>query len=143
MANSSVPALKANLVAQLQGRPGLSGIQVTNGPPLPAPQREFIWVGNAEGEQVIAGFSGPRHEEYGVEVVISVIREGIDTPAADTRCFALFAELEQQLRTDSTVNGAVSFAEVGAFRLSERASADGMNRESELVVTVNCKHNWI
>ena len=144
MPTSTVPALKANLVTQLQARPGLTGVQVTNGPPLPNPEREFIWVGNVNGQQEFGFFGAPqqRQEEFGVDVVISVLREGRDTAAADTRCFALFAELENQLRTDPTVNNAVTEAHVGEFRLGEFVAPDGMNRVSELAVTVDCR-SWI
>src|SRR6266498_2365858 len=141
MATSSVPTVKANLVTQLQAHAGLSGVQVTNGPPLPTPSREFIWVGTAEGKQEIST-PALRHEEYGVDVVISVERKGTDIVAADARCFALAAELENQLRTDPTVNAAVEHAEMGGFRLGEFVGADGMRRVSELTATVDCG-NWI
>lgn len=145
--SSSVPAAKANLVTQLTARPGLSGanrVQISNGPPIPM-EREFIWVGTAEGSQEIATFgttAGLRHEEYGLQVVISVLREGTDIVAADTRCFALAAEVETQIRTDPTINGAVTFAEFGDFKLGEFVTADEMGRGSELTVTVNCQ-TWL
>ncbi len=142
MATSSVPTVKANLVTQLQARGGLANVQVTNGPPLPNPSREFIWVGTAEGTQAQAAMGGLRREEYGLEVVISVEREGTDIAAADARCFALVAELENQLRTDPTVNAAVEHAEMAGFRLGEFVGADGMRRVSELTATVDCG-NWI
>lgn len=131
--------MKANLVSQLAARPGLTGVQVTNGPPLPATQREFIWVGDATGAQSWGSFgsAGVRHEAYGVDVAISVTREGEDIAAADARCFTLLAEVEGQLRTDPTVNGAVMAAKVGQFRLGEFVGRDGTRRVSELTVTVD------
>lgn len=146
MSASSVPTAKANLVTQLQARPNLSGanrVLITNGPPVP-PEREFIWVGTAEGEQHFGTFgaAGLRREEYGLQVVISVLREGADIVGADTRCFALSAEVEAQLRTDPTINGAVMAAEFGGFKLGEYVTADEMARGSELVVTVNCE-TWL
>lgn len=142
MATSSVPTAKANLAAQLAARAGLNGVQVTNGPPLPNPSREFIWVGAAEGSQEIATMSGTRAEQYGINVIISVLREGTDIVAADTRCFALAAEVEQQLRSDPTINNAVTYSQFGEFRLGEYVAPDGMNRVSELTVTVACEH-WL
>ena len=142
MATSSVPTAKANLTSQLQARANLAGVQVTNGPPLPSPQREFIWIGTAEGTQEFATFGGQRHESYGLHVVISVLRQGEDVVAADTRCFALSAELEAQLRADPTLSGAVTLAQFGEFRLAEYVGPDGSSRVSELTVTVNCEH-WL
>lgn len=144
MATSSVPSVKANLVTQLQARGGLAGVQVTNGSPLPNVRREFIWVGGAEGTQDYGtyGVGGLRQESYRLEVTISVLREGIDAVAADTRCFALSAELESQLRSDPTVNGACMTAKVGDFRLTEAVTQDGMARQSELQIFVDID-TWI
>ena len=138
MATSTVPTAKANLVTQLQARGGLAGVQVTNGPPFVDPQREFIWVGTAEGSQEQLAMGGPRRETYDLHVIISVEQESEDVVAADTRCFALSAEVEAQLRTDPTINGAVEHAEFGDFKLGEFSSADGINRISELVVSIGC-----
>ena len=144
MATSTVPALKANLLTQLQARGGLAGVQVTYGPPLPNPDREFIWLGDVQGDQAFSAMAAPnqRHEQYTLQVIVSVLREGTDLKTADERCFALCAELENQLRTDVTVNSAVSEAHVGTFRLTEFVAPDGMNRRAELIVDVNCQA-WI
>lgn len=142
MATSTVPTLKQNLVTQLQARGGLAGVQVSYGPPLPAPQREYIWVGDVDGTQTMATLAQGRHDEYVVKVVFGVLKEGTDSKAADDRCFVLLAELEQQLRTDATVGGAVSLAQLGNFKLSEFVAPDGMNRTAELITDVNCQQ-WI
>jgi hypothetical protein len=141
VATSTIPTLKVNLVTQLQARGGLSGVQVSNGPPLPDPQRERIWVGDVAGAQSYAAMAAPnqRHEEYVLQVNISVLREGVDMVAADARCFALMAELENQLRTDPAVSGAITESHIGNFRLTEFVSPDGMNRTAELQVEVNCQ----
>ncbi len=144
MATSTIPTLKANLVVQLAARPGLSGVQVSYGPPLPNPQREYIWVGDVECDQEFATMAAPnqRHETYRTEVVIGVLLEGTDTKAADDRCFALLAEMETQLRGDKSVNGAVETAMLESFRLTEFVSPDGMNRTAQLITQVNCQA-WI
>lgn len=137
---STVPTAKANLVSQLAARPGLSGIQVVNGSPFPSPQRKLIWIGAADGEQEWGAMGGLRHEVYGLVVNIIVVREGTDIVAADTDCFAILAELEAQLRTDPTINGAVTTAKVGEFHLVEQVTAEGEARISSLAVTVDCQH---
>lgn len=144
MATSTIPTLKANLQAQLQARGGLSGVRVTYGPPLPDPGREYIWLGDVNGEQEYATFNAPNkmHEAYTLQVIVSVVKEGTDSKAADDRCFVLFGEVESQLRTDPTVNGAVTEAHVGPFRLTEFVAPDGMNRTAQLIVDINCQA-WI
>lgn len=140
MATSTVPALKANLQTQLQARGGLAGVNVTYGPPLPSPGDEYIWIGDTDGAQVFATYgstTGLRHEEYQLQVVICVERQGTDMKGADTRCFALLAELEAQLRADNTVNGAVTLAQVGGFKLSEIVT--DMSRTAQLEVQVSCE----
>lgn len=143
MATSSIPTLKANLVTQLQARAALKRVQISYGPPLPNPEREFIWIGAAEGTQEWATFSGTsRHEAYRLTVVIMVSREGRGMQKADERCFALYAELENQLRGDVTVNGAVTDSKIGDFTLREFVGTDGTSRSSELSVKLDCEH-WI
>lgn len=144
MATSTVPTFKANLVTQLQARPGLSGVQVSYGPPLPNPQREYVWVGDVTGDQMYAAMAAPnqRHEEYRATVIVGVLKEGVDSKAADDRCFVLLGELETQLRGDITVNGAVSEAHLETFRLTEFVSPDGTNRTAQLILEVNCQA-WI
>jgi|SRR5215471_10518954 len=144
MATSTIPTLKANLRTQLVARGGLSGVQVSYGAPLPATQREFIWLGDVNGEQEYGTYQAPnqRHEMYVLELILSVLKEGVDAKAADDRCFALFAEVETQLRSDPTVNGAVTESHLGLFRLTEFTAPDGMNRSAQLVAELNCQA-WI
>jgi hypothetical protein len=140
MATSTIPALKTNLVAQLQARAALSQVQVSYGPPLPNPGREFIWCSTTAGSQVWETAAKGKLEEYDQRVVILVVREGVNMQAADARCFALCAELENTLRTDPTVNGAVNDAYLGGFTLSE--GAGDSERESTLIVQIHCRA-WI
>lgn len=137
---SSVPTLKSNLVAILQARAALSEVQVSYGPPLPNPGREFIWVGKAIGAQAWAAGGKTKSEEYEQTVTIVVTHMGVDMAAADARCFALMVELENALRTDTTVGGAVTDATVGGFELGE--GVDSESRESSLIVRIECRH-WI
>ncbi len=144
MATSTIPTLKANLVTQLAARAGLAGVQISYGPPLPNPQREYIWIGDVIGTQEYAAMAAPnqRHESYDLQVIIAVLREGVDSKAADDRCFALFGELESQLRGDVTVAGAVTEAHVATLKLSEFVAPDDMNRTAQLTVDVTCQA-WI
>lgn len=144
MATSTVPALKASLVGLLEQRPALTGVQVSYGPPLPAPQRESIWVGDVQANEEWATFAAPNqmHENYSVTVIVSVLKEGVSSQSADERCFTLLAELETVIRNDKTLGGVVSSAHLATFRLTEFVSPDGMNRTAQLIVEVDCE-TWI
>jgi hypothetical protein len=144
VATSTIPTTKANLVTQLQARAGLAGVQVSYGPPLPNPQREYIWVGDVTGVQEFAAMAAPnqRHEQYTVKTIIGVLKEGGDIQAADVRCFALMGEVEAQLRTDSTIGGAVAVCVITAIELAEFVAPDGMNRTAQLVLEIECQA-WI
>ena len=139
MATSTIAAVKAALVSLLAARPGLHDVQVSYGPPLPNPGRELVWIGEVEGEQQVAGLGNQAsYENYGVKVIISVLREGGDAQSADERCFEIFAELENEVRQEVyPVFGVagVNAATIGAFTLEELASDTA--RESRLTVAVN------
>jgi hypothetical protein len=144
MATSTIPALKANLRTQLAARGGLTGVQISYGAPLPATQREFIWLGDVNGEQEYGTYAAPnaRHEQYTLELILSVLKEGVDAKAADDRCFVLFGEVETQVRGDPTISGAVAESHLGLFRLTEWTAPDGMNRSAQLIAELNCQA-WI
>jgi hypothetical protein len=73
-------------------------------------------------------------EQYSLEVIISVIREGQDMQAADERCFTIYAELETMVHADKTISGAVASASVAGFELGEYVTDS--NRESMLTVQI-------
>lgn len=139
MATSTIPTLKANLKTLLAARGGLSTVQINYGPPAIGMEREYIWLADVEGEQQFAAMGTLNYEEYDLEVIADVIREGTDEQSATARCFAIQAELENQLRSDNTVGGAVSAAQIGHFKLTENVTADGMTRTARLVTLVHCQ----
>lgn len=139
MASSSIPALKKSLRALLAARTALSDVQVVYGAPLPNPAREFIWLGDVTGSQDWATIGHTRVEDYDLDVLVSVAREGTDQQAATERAFELASEIELALRADQTVSGAVTVASFGGnVNLTELASTDGMSRGAHLTVQVHC-----
>lgn len=137
MATSTVPAFKSALLSRLQARPGLSDVQVTYGWPSGAVKRESMMLGGLNGSQEFRTIGATqRMEEYGLDVYITVIREGQGRQQnADERAFALMAEIEAELRSDPTVNNTVLTAELRDFDLQPMASAE--TREARLTVTIN------
>lgn len=122
--HSTAPAFKAALLTALQARTGLSGVTVSYGAPLPNAPREFIALGDLEGSQEFAQLGALRKDEtYTLEVYVSVLREGNQQQTCTERCFALAAEIEDELRGNVTMSGTVRVAELSApFTLNEFAS---------------------
>ena len=122
---STAPAFKAAMLTALTARSGLSGVTISYGAPLQGP-REFIALGDINGSQEFRTMGGPvpkKEESYVLDVYVSVLREGNQQQTCSERCFALAAEIEDELRTNITMTGTVRVAEVLApFSLEEYAS---------------------
>lgn len=146
MATSTIPTLKANLKAALDTLAATNGnalhnVRISYGAPLPGDAREFVWLGDADGDQQWAAIGHQRREEdYQVTVTIFAAKEGTDQQATTERAFAMAAAIETQLRSDPTVAGAVRVCGFGGqIKLEERASQDGKRRGALLDVTLTCK----
>ena len=64
-----------------------------------------------------------KEESYILDVYVSVLREGNQQQTCTERCFALAAEIEDELRTNITMTGTVRVAELlSPFNLEEFAS---------------------
>jgi len=122
---SSAPAFKAALLTALTARSGLSGVTVSYGVPLGGP-RESITLADISGSQEFRTMGGPvpkKEESYVLDVYVSVLREGNQAQTCTERCFALAAEIEDELRTNITMSGTVRVAELSSpFNLEEYAS---------------------
>ena len=138
MPQSSVPTLKGNLLTRLKARSGFTGVSVTWGLPLNLEEKELVMLLDVEGDQVTAAFGQKRrNEEYQLTILISIMGTRGDQQPASERAYALAAEIENELRDDPTVGGAVRVAQVkGPFDLRERTL--GNQCESALTITVTC-----
>lgn len=137
MATTTVTAFKSALLARLQARTGLAGVQITYGWPNGAVKRESIMLGGVNGSQTFRTIGATQKmEEYQLTVYITVIREGSGRQqVCDERALALMAEVEDELRDDVTVNNTVLTAELAGFDLQPMASAE--TREARLTLTIN------
>jgi hypothetical protein len=121
MASSSVlNTFRTNLKTQLSARGGLSGVQVRAYPPAADDYNaaEAIFLADADLSQSHLAMTGRRLEDASVELVVYARKAGDgDTvaAAAEARALALFAQVEGQLGTDDSVNGAVMEAQVGDY----------------------------
>jgi len=150
MATSTVPALKAALLARLTARAGLAGVQITYGKPHSSLEDEWIMLGDTSagdptGEER-AGQSSKvigrrsREERYLLDVWVSVIGSGLEEQQVVTeRAYELVAEIEDELGDDPTVNGIVRTAQVAdASELTEAIAKNGQHREAQVRVRVAC-----
>lgn len=126
MATSTAPAFMNALYTSLAARSGLSGVRVNYGPALPDPGRESVNILGLSGEQQWASLGRlAKDEEYTVDLMIVVIREGQQTQPAVERAYDLLAELENQLRENAgspTGTGTVRVAAVSSVQLEVGAS---------------------
>lgn len=141
MATSTVVSFKRALHAALSARPGLAGVLITRGvEPLDQMTPELIVLGDiTRSTQAAAALGRQRREEdYTLEVEVSVIGHHADDP--DTlaeRCAELVAEVEDELREDIAVGGAVRTAQVTSVGLKE--GSDGNQRWAVMPMSVSVR----
>jgi len=125
MATSTVPVAKAALLTALQARAGLNGVKVIRGKVEDVPDTEAIAIGPVIGAQrpmTLGG--GRRRETYSLSVTIEV-RQDKDQASATDRTYALLAEVENALRADKKLGGAVDVAQLESWSDVEETSDTG------------------
>lgn len=140
MAASTIPAVKAALVAQIAA--ALPTVTVTWAVPRGEKGREWVLVGNVRGDQRAAAIGRSRRAEtYIVEIQVTCVRPNVETPqSVSDRAFEIVAEIEDVLRTDETL-GNLSYlikAEVVKTDLTE-GLLENEERMSEVMVHVACE----
>ena len=142
MSTSRIPILKRNLVDVLKARDAIPASAVTYGWPTGALPNEWICVWDArqawdQEPAAIQRVTQPREETFVLMVVISVVRPAGSQEQANERAFQFLGELEDALREDHSVMGAVRVAQVSGQSFEERD--DGKNCECRLMVGVACE----
>ena len=146
MASSTIPALKAALLARLQADAALAGVQVSWGIPFGELARECVILGDARAEDATGGRPGgqstvaigtrAREERYLLELLVRVLK-GASQQEVTERAFALAAAVEDSLRAWAgeapPFGGVVRWALVTGTPLEEFPAANG---ERMAIVTV-------
>lgn len=119
MATSTIGAAKANLYTALNALTAttLSGVVVGYSLPYPlSPEYELLYLGDVlDWTQDVAAMRNPGHprdESFDIEIVCRVQKNGVDQQqAANERGVAILAVVEDYLRNNTTIGGAVRVAQ--------------------------------
>lgn len=146
METSRVPAVMTTLKALLQARPALAGVQITDGRPW-QPDSEYIAILDAEPHEqeaaALARTRQPRNEEFTLQVEINVARSGdADHTEIVARAYALAAELENELRQDVTLGGALGpsgWALIAGLPIVKGGPDSGGARDASIFARIACR----
>ena len=103
---STVPTVRAALVALLAARPALAGVQVEYTHPLEAIEDEAIFLGDSRGTAEIATIRAARksrQESYTIDVWVEVNRDGPTAQDASERAWTLAGEVGDMLADDPSL----------------------------------------
>lgn len=135
MSTSKFQDIRASLKTLVDSRlttDGVTGVDVFAYPPVGDVAREdMVWFGRIASDQgplTMGGTGRGVAETLDVDFHIRAPYHGSDVAtqgAADGRAETILASVENALRADSTVGGAVMFAEVTAFESIPDNDADG------------------
>lgn len=143
--HSTIPAVKAALIARLSAVQALGEIQLNVGYPGESfIEREAIYTDRVSGEHRIANIkAGRKHrdEEYKLTVVVSVVNDFGGVTDAETRAFELLQYVEDELADDPSlgdVDGVVH-ATPGEFRELSDPTTNGAACVIEFDINVTAR----
>jgi hypothetical protein len=132
---SKLPAAIDGLAAIFAAWPGLSGVDVLDGPPLSQQTfREVLAVGwtggedetDAESTLLTEGLGGsPDREQFTIRCAAVVMRGSSGLPDVRRRAYELLAEAGAAIAANRTLNGAVMRAMVGSHSLAQDLATKG------------------
>lgn len=144
MAGSTIVVFKSALLAALQARAGLTGVQTEYADKPNTSRREILFFGATEiGDTeypVMRAGRIKREENYTVRV--HVVVAGQPTPVAnETRALAIAREVEEYLADNPTVGDAsgVLFALVEGMTVTTLETTDGPYTEMDIAVAVKAR----
>lgn len=137
---SRLAAAEDGLLAAIQGRSGLAGVTVSLGDPGSGARPEHVWlVEEAIAERVTdvtpqASASGGYDERFELSVRVLATRSGDDYRALRDRSTALLLEVEEAVRTDPRLGGAVEDSEVIRIERESGATENGRGILATVIV---------
>ncbi len=109
LVTTTAPAFKTTLLAALQARPNLAGIQVVSTFPGDTLRPVAVYFGHTTATvvpPVMAGSRIKRQETYLVEVYIDVCDGSNDVFKAEAAAYGIMGELDECLAADATQGNA-------------------------------------
>lgn len=103
---STVPTVRAQLVALLSARPALADVQIGYTHPGDALEHESMFLGDSRATVELATIRAgrrTRQESYVLDVWIEVNSDGPTAQPATERAYTLLGELEGQLADDASL----------------------------------------
>jgi len=139
---SSVPTVRATLLAQLQARPGLAGVFVDIGSPVNALEDELVWIGDAVMQDTAPTLAPtlPRDERWLQEIIISVSHSGDDQVASEARAFVLYGEVRSAVLTDPRQSNTALWVLPAGFQLQSLADAERVETRITLQLDCRCRN---
>ena len=137
MATSRISVYRAALIAKLQARAGLTGVQIAYGMPTGALTREHVLLGEVTATQeyrTVGGANGLKYENFDQIVHVGVVREGRQQQQADERCLVILSEIEDAVRADPACSNAVLVSQIAEYRLEPITSEQ--SRLALMTVTI-------
>jgi hypothetical protein len=111
MSASTAPAVKAQLLTLLRADPGYAGVLVEYGLPATSSNPEVVFFTRTiQTERPDSIGQRKQRESYDIETVVGAKVDGDNPQAAEERCWALVAVLENIVRANNSNTGALSAA---------------------------------
>jgi hypothetical protein len=132
---------KAALLTLLRADSGLRVCKSSTRTPAPAIQQESIFFNRTtENDTSVALGQRKRDEDYTLEVVVSVARDGDDAQGCEERCWAIVGHVENVVRANPTLSahGRTKFALYDGADMTPYA--EGGQRIAEAVCRVAVSH---
>lgn len=138
----TIPAAKAQLLATLQARPGLTGVLVQWGLPSEVPaERERVYINDAINVQRVWGQIGRNSvaEAYTLQLIVEVFQEGDDQQATEARMWEIVAEIELAAINDVTLAGILRQWAAKPGALNPKCLPTGDGWLAFVTVNLDCK----
>ena len=122
MPTSSIPKAIDGLIANLKADKSFAAVTILDGQPTTELPGDYVAIGFSDGEGVsISGSQDPstlgnsrRQERYSISCEVSSWIGSSNMKTARDRAFAILANVENVIRADGTLKGAVIFADFGS-----------------------------
>jgi len=145
VAATSAPAVKAALLTLMRATGSLSDVQLEYAHPGATIQQEYVFYHKtSEREKAAALGRKRRDEDYVIELIVGVARDGNDAQAAEERCWAIVSIIENLVRLNPGQAGDVMEGIVSGWVVWGGAEMTPLieagQRLAEAVCRVEVKH---